>query len=86
MEEKNYDTVRYWSAREQVQNARRRTDDLPEEIRGKCLSIIAQAVEGTFNACKEIYDPDLKASNPGSPGDRETDKIGLRDLPRFFLN
>jgi len=74
---KNYDVPRYWEARSKVNEARKKIDKLPLKLQSSVKEIVRLAVEGTYLACKEIYDPDPMINRSG---DWESDK---KDLAKF---
>lgn len=84
-ESPKYDVGRYQEAFQKVGNSARKIENLPQEYQKKVRILMMQAVQGTLDACREIYEPDLEnITRAGSDTDYETDKKGLQDLVNFF--
>jgi hypothetical protein len=80
-----YDVGRYQEAVQKVRDAALKITDFPSEYHQRLRDIVREAVQGTLEACQEIYEPDLEnIKNLGSDTDYETDKKGLKNLVGFF--
>ena len=79
-----YDVGRYQEGVQRVRDSAIEAKKLPLEYREKVIDIVKEAVQGTFEACQEIYDSKENINNLGSDRDHETDKKGLKDLVKLF--
>jgi hypothetical protein len=82
-----YDLEKYQQGVQRVRDSRNALNELPEEIQQQVLGIVRNAVKGTYEACKEIYEPTTnpnEVERPGSDSDYNTDKKELANLSDLF--
>ena len=80
-----YDVGRYQEACQKVRDVAREIEGgFPPRFHESLKGLVGRAVQGTLEACQEIYEPKKDMPNPGSDTDYETDKEGLQRLIKLF--